>query len=67
MVMMMTEMLMITSTIAILFRDDNRLPYKTQKPLNDENLGVSDRPTDQPTDRLTDGQTNWLIEMRERI
>ena len=50
MVMMMIKEVMITSTIMISYWDDNRYPYETKKPWNDEDLARRPRRTVGRTD-----------------
>ena len=56
MVKMMTEMLMITSTVTFSYWDDDRFPYQTQKPRNDENIARHLGPTNRWTNTWTDGR-----------
>ena len=56
----LTEKLIITSTITISRWYDNRIPHKTKKTWNDENLDRHLRPTNQPTNQLTDQSTDRL-------
>ena len=73
MVMMMTKMLLIKVYYNVFYWDNDRFPYKTQKPWNDGDLfwrlGLTSRRTDGQTDGRTDGWMNgqtdrWIDKLK---